>query len=181
MAALREAGALLTPGLTAEELGQLEAQLDIEFCADHADFLGLAVPLGEGWIDWRGAPEPIARRLRQPREGLLFDVLHNDFWPASWGGRPVEPLIAEQEAREQLGRWPQLVPLYGHRYLPSRPIASPAPVFSVVQSDVIYYGYDLLEWVRREFFGVQLPVARPDRPTVRNWSKLAEGRQDRDL
>jgi hypothetical protein len=97
------------------------------------------------------------------------------------GGRPTEARIAEAEAVEHLARWPRLVPLYGHRYLPSGQVASPVPVLSVVQSDVIYYGYDLLEWVQREFFGVQLPPVRADRPTIRNWSKLAEGCQDRDL
>jgi len=108
------------------------------------------------------------RVLRRPRR-------------ASWGGRPTDPAIAELEAVEHLARWPLLVPLYGHRYLPPAPVASPVPVLSVVQSDVVHYGSDLMEWVQREFFGVPLPPARPDRPSIRNWSRLADGFPDHDL
>jgi hypothetical protein len=73
-----------------------------------------------------------------------------------------------------------VLPLYGHRYLPAAPFATPAPVLSVVQSDVIFYGSDLLEWVRREFLGVALPAAS-GRPEVGAWSRLAEGCLDCDL
>ena len=179
--ALREAGAVLTPGLTAEELGALEEQWGIEFSADHAEFLRLAVPLGEGWVDWRGPAEPVAQLLRVPTAGLLFDVEHNQFWPASWGERHTDPAKALQLASDQLAGWPRLIPLYGHRYLPPGPLASPSPVFSVVQSDVTYFGFDLVEWVQREFFGVPLPTGREPRPSVPHWTQLAEGSEDIDL
>ena len=84
-------------------------------------------------------------------------------------------------AAEQLGRWPRLLPLYGHRYLPSGPLASPSPVLSVVQSDVIYFGFTLTEWVQREFFGVSLPGSSATRPAIPGWTKLAEGCEDSDL
>ena len=179
--ALRDAGAVLTPGLTADELARLEEQWEIVFSADHAALLTLAVPLGEGWVDWRGASEPIAQMLAQPIDGLLHDVVHNDFWPASWGAKATDPLLAVDVAAEQLKRWPRLLPLYGHRYLPSGPLASPSPVLSVVQSDVIYFGFTLTEWVQREFFGVSLPGSSATRPAIPGWTKLAEGCEDSDL
>lgn len=181
ISALREAGAVLTPGLTADELAVLQAQWGIEFSADHADFLHLAVPLGEGWVDWRGAAEPIAHLLRIPIEGLLHDVDHNDFWPRSWGPRIADPARAREAAIEELVTWPTLLPLYGHRYLPPGPLGSPSPVFSVVQSDVTYFGFDLVEWVQREFFGVPLPAGRDLRPLVPHWTRLAEGDEDCEL
>lgn len=179
--ALRDAGAVLTPGLTADELARLEEQWEIVFSSDHAAFLKLAVPLGEGWVDWRGAAEPIAHLLAQPVDGLLHDVVHNDFWPASWGAKATDQRLAVDVATEQLGRWPRLLPLYDHRYLPSGPLASPSPVLSVVQSDVTYSGFTLMEWVQREFFGVSLPASPAKRPEIRAWTKLAEGCEDRDL
>lgn len=179
--ALREAGAVLTPGLTAEELAAVQEQWGIEFSADHAEFLQLAVPLGEGWVDWRGAAEPVAQLLRVPTEGLLYDVDHNDFWPRSWGPRIADPARAREAATQELAKWPRLLPLYGHRYLPPGPLGSPSPVFSVVQSDVIYFGFDLVEWVQREFFGVPLPAGRDRRPLVPYWTQLAEGDEDYDL
>jgi hypothetical protein len=54
-------------------------------------------------------------------------------------------------------------------------------VFSVVQSDVTYFGFDLVEWVQREFFGVPLPTGREPRPSVPHWTQLAEGSEDIDL
>jgi len=179
--ALREAGAVLTPGLTAEELATVQEQWGVEFSADHAEFLRLAVPLGEGWVDWRGPAEPVAHLLRVPTDGLLYDVEHNDFWPASWGERVSDPAKALGVASEQLAGWPRLLPLYGHRYVPPGPLASPSPVFSVVQSDVIYFGFDLMEWVQREFFGVPLPTGRDLRPLVPHWTQLADGSEDFDL
>ncbi|HSK34948.1 MAG TPA: hypothetical protein VK903_15810, partial [Propionicimonas sp.] len=116
--ALREAGAVLTPGLTVEELAALEDQWGIVFSADHAEFLRLAVPLGEGWVDWRGAAEPVAKLLKVPIDGLLHDVDHNDFWPRSWGPRIADPARARVAAAQELSTWPRLLPLYGHRYLP---------------------------------------------------------------
>ena len=118
--------------------------------------------------------------LQAPREGLLFDVAHNEFWPGSWGPRPSDPAAAAEAASVRLATWPRLVPLYGHRYLPPGPSPSPSPVLSVVQSDVIYYGRDLLAWVQRECLGVPLPE-QPRPPDVPFWSKLAEGWADHDF
>jgi hypothetical protein len=179
--ALREAGAILTPGLTTEELAALQEQWGIQFSVDHSEFLRLAVPLGEGWVDWRGPAEPIAHLLRVPTDGLLYDVEHHQFWPASWGERSSDPVAALAVASGQLACWPRLVPLYGYRFLPPGPLASPSPVFSVVQSDVTYFGFDLVEWVEREFFGVPLPTGRDLRPSVPHWTQLAEGSEDFDL
>ncbi len=178
---LREAGARLEPGLSDGEVAGLQARWGIVLCTDHAALLRLAVPVGDGWIDWRTAPDDLIReRLRAPREGLLFDVARNGFWPGSWGPRPSDPGVAAEAASVRLATWPRLVPLYGHRYLPPGPYPSPSPVLSVVQSDVIYYGRDLLAWVRREFLGVPLPE-QPRPAELPFWSKLAEGWADHDL
>jgi hypothetical protein len=179
--ALRDAGARLEPGLSPAELAALQAKWGLALSADHAELLQLGVPVGEGWLDWRAGPDAvISARLRAPVEGLLFDVVHNDFWPASWGARPDDTGRAEERAAAALATWPRLVPLYGHRYLPPGPIAAPSPVLSVVQSDVIYYGRDLLAWVEREFLGVPLPE-QPARADLLHWSRLAAGFEDADL
>lgn len=180
VSALRDAGAQLAPGLSGPDLAALEEQWEITFCADHAELLSLGVPVGDGWIDWRGPDDAIRERLQAPVAGLLFDVVNNGFWPASWGSRPADPEVAAQRALARLLEWPRLVPLFGHRYLPPGPYASPSPVLSVVQSDVIRYGCDLLQWVRREFFGVPLPPPTPG-PDIEYWSRLAGGCADEEL
>jgi hypothetical protein len=41
--------------------------------------------------------------------------------------------------------------LISHRYLPEQPHEQGSPVFSVCQSDVIYYGANLEDYFEREF------------------------------
>ncbi|MBL0888960.1 hypothetical protein [Myceligenerans indicum] len=47
-------------------------------------------------------------------------------------------------ARNYLATVPRLVPIVGHRYLPATPAPRGSPVSSVYQTDVIYYGADLV-------------------------------------
>ncbi len=69
--------------------------------------------------------------------------------------------------------------MFSHRYLPSGPQFAPSPVFSVHQTDVIFYGDDLLDYVAYEF------GAPPRHPSARThvpfWSNLAEGAENSDL
>jgi hypothetical protein len=44
-----------------------------------------------------------------------------------------------------------LVPVYVHRMMPDRPRASGNPIFSVHQTDIIYYGTDLRDDLIHEF------------------------------
>jgi hypothetical protein len=178
---LRNAGARMDPGLTDAEVEQVQLRWNVRFCEDHAGLLRLGVPVGNGWVDWRHAAEKTIRmRLDAPITGLLFDVEYNEFWPASWGPRPDSTAEARSMARDRLSAWPRLLPVFRHRYLPPGPYPSPAPLLSVMQSDVVHYGLDLVEWVQREFFGVPLPE-HPVRPPVGPWSRMADGCGDAEL
>jgi hypothetical protein len=153
VALLRRAEVPLERGLSEGELATIQRRFGFEFGPDHADLLRLVLPVGDGWPDWRRDAEIDLRiRLDWPVEGAMHDVAHNGFWPASWGRRPDDEELAEQRAREQLLRWPKLVPVYSHRFLPAAPSVSGAPVFSVYQTDVIYYGSDLVDYLRRELY-----------------------------
>jgi hypothetical protein len=47
-----------------------------------------------------------------------------------------------------------MIPVYGHRYTPAEsPVLGAYPVFSVVQTDVIYYGRDVDSYLKVEFAG----------------------------
>lgn len=52
---------------------------------------------------------------------------------------------------EKMQRAPKLIPLYGHRYIPIVTGVDNPPIFSVYQTDVIYYGIDLENYFRNEF------------------------------
>lgn len=51
--------------------------------------------------------------------------------------------------------WPRLIPIYAHRFTPAAPSPSESPVFSVWQTDIIYYGANLLEYLTNELLSGQ--------------------------
>lgn len=71
------------------------------------------------------------------------------WWP-EWGEKPKALLDQGKKLGEVIAKVPKLIPLDGHRYLPETPNERGNPVFSVYQSDVIYYGADLADWIVRE-------------------------------
>ena len=164
------------PGLSERELDAVEARFGFAFSADHRVFLAAGLPHGSPrWPDWRnGDPDDLAGRLARPVEGVLFDVEHARFWHPTWPSRPAETSDALRVARAELATVPQLVPVYGHRYLPGTAGEYGHPVLSVWQTDIIVYGNDLADYVRHEFTGSasNAPAART---AVDFWSYFVEG------
>jgi hypothetical protein len=156
----------LTPGLTPEELAQVEARYGFTFADDHRAFLAAALPVDEpgphGWPDWRhGDPADLRRMLDWPVEGVLFDVECNVMWDHAWGPRPDAVSERLAVAARHLASVPQLVPVYSHRYLPAGRGSSGHPVLSVYQTDIIYYGVDLSDYIHQEFGGPGLARTDP--------------------
>ncbi|KJL24829.1 hypothetical protein RN51_00979 [Microbacterium oxydans] len=141
----------LSPGLTASELRDIERSYGFEFGTDHRRLLEVAQPTGEGWLDWRrDSPESIRSRLAWPVDGVVFDVENAAFWPSTWPQKPDSMEERRLIATERVATWPTLIPLYSHRYLPAASDVG-APVFSVYQTDVIFYGVDILDYLQHEF------------------------------
>ena len=172
---LRSAGVRLARGLSEAELVAVEDDLGFHFAADHRALLARALPNGSGWPDWRRRDDEIRRRLQQPAEGLAFDAVHNDFWPSSWGIRPTGSTAVSQAVRAAVRDIPVLVPFYRHRYVAAAGTAGPSPVFSVHQSDVIYYGRDLADYATREFGDRSGPIDTDGISPIPFWSDLAMG------
>ncbi len=89
--------------------------------------------------------------LDLPRQGIVFDVEHNGFWLEEWGERPGRLEDALATATERVDAAPRLIPIYSHRMMPEEPLSPGNPVFSVHQTDIIYYGFDLADYFRNEF------------------------------
>jgi hypothetical protein len=150
-------GVSLAAGLSTSEIAQLATRFGLVFPPDLRLLLQVALPVSAGFTPWRDAlhspagARALQTRLLAPLEGILFDVQLNGFWLVEWGPKPAQAATREQLVRQQFVHYPQLLPLYSHRYLPASPALAGNPVFSVYQTDIIYYGYDLAHYLATEF------------------------------
>ena len=154
---LRRCGIPLRDGMSRQQLEQAQQRYEVRFPPDYAQILASFVPGGQRFYNWDDeSPENITmikRALDWPTESILFDVENNGFWRPDWGERPAQMEDALHVAGCYLEDAPELIPIRGHRYLPSKPFESDNPVLSVYQTDIIYYGSNLFE-----FFAVELGV-----------------------
>ncbi|GAA2220426.1 hypothetical protein GCM10010413_09510 [Promicromonospora sukumoe] len=167
---LRRADLRLGRGLSDDQIADIQATYGFTFNRDHADVLRHATP--KVWTDWTGDEQSLRDSLGWPVEGVLSDVA-NAFWTPAWGERPRTKAAAVDVARRHLAAMPQLVPVYGNRYIPAAPEPSGAPVFSAYQTDVIHYGTDLADYCAHEFLGVS--TGRTHHRRIEFWSDLVEG------
>ena len=176
LAFIQQAGFVVGPGLSTTERRQIEARFRVRFPPDLSAFLSVGVPLGKGFPDWRNEdPTQLADQLAWPADGICFDIEHVGFWWPEWGPQPSSLEEAVQLARARVAEAPQLVPLFGHRYLPAEPYEPGNPVFSVYQTDIIHYGSDLRSWLAVEFGGAAAGAAAAAPRHIPFWSELVEG------
>ena len=161
-----------TAGYAQAELDAAQDRFGFAFPPDLADLLREKRPVrGHNWRDHSA----IASAMRWPLEGLLFDVEQNGLWWPEWGEKPVRQEARKEIVTSVVSQAPLLIPLFAHRYLPDTPNEAGNPVFSVHQSDIIYYGSDLDDYFAREFDG---HASRPWPDHIKDipfWS-LAESR-----
>ncbi|MFI5378122.1 MAG: SMI1/KNR4 family protein [Tepidisphaerales bacterium] len=152
MHTLKNYGVTFEAGLSDVEADRVEAEFGFRFPPDLREFLQTGLPIGKGFPDWRReSRESINDRLSVPVEGILFDVEHNGFWLDEWGSRPATLEEAHVIVRRLVAAAPRLIPVFSHRMMPDRPHASGNPVYSVHQTDIIYYGIDLRDYLIHEF------------------------------
>jgi hypothetical protein len=95
------------------------------------------------------------------------------FLPRSWGRKPKRSDELDRAVLDHLSRAPRLVPLFGHRFMAAGPSQGSAPVFSVYQTDVVYYGENLPDYVAHE---LEIPkrFTTGIHRSIPFWSALAE-------
>ncbi|MNW25771.1 hypothetical protein D3C74_25220 [compost metagenome] len=177
---LREHGVQLTEGLTQDEIQLIETTYQIDFPPDLKELLQHVLPSGDKFPNWRDFTKTnihsLRTRLKWPLDGMLFDVEHNDFWHPSWGSKPDNIAAAKEICIHEYRSVPRLIPIYSHRYIPSTPAEAGNPVFSVYQTDIIYYGENLEEYLKLEFGDKPYNAIDFDRiKPITFWTELAEG------
>ena len=171
---LERVGVTFASGLDDTEGVAIESQFAFVFPPDLRALLQAALPTSRDFVDWRGDAALIHKRMRWPYEGICFDIEHNNFWMLDWGERPANLPDAFKIAEKQVSAAPKLIPIYSHRYIPDDPQRSGNPVFSVWQTDIIYYGYDLPCYLQREF-KFSISHSGPSQPRrIRLWPDIAE-------
>lgn len=166
---LRNNGIEFEAGLTDAEVDSVEMRYGFRFPPDLRSFLQAGLLSGSEFPDWRDGDEDALRDwLDLPRRGILFDIEHNRFWLENWGPRPASLSEAQRIAGELVAAAPKLIPIYKHRMMPSEPHLAGNPVFSVHQTDIIYYGVDLRDYFIHEFLAREVIGAWPIPDTVRS-------------
>jgi hypothetical protein len=190
---LQSRGIRLDPGLSEREFERIESTFGFEFAPEHRALLAVGVPVGPerfpgsdypDWPRWRdGSQATLQRRLDWPFVILPTGDEPLTWWHRTWGTPPDDRNEALRAARAHVATWPRLVPIYGHRYLPAAPAPVPAPVLSVHDFDIIFYGSDLISYLHNEFDpwgttadGGRVPLNFPTEPVpVLPWSELDNG------
>jgi hypothetical protein len=179
---LERAGVVFAPGLSESEIDRIQRRYGFFFPPDLKRFLMFALPISNRFVDWRNADEEsILKSLLWPYEGMCFDIEHNSFWLKEWGQRPASLDDAISIAGKAVESAPTLIPICGHRYIPDRPNEAGSPVFSVYQTDIIYYGCDLAEYLENEFgyyFGRSKREIKKEIKRIEFWSRLVENNDD---
>jgi len=171
--AMRDRGVEFASGLNIHEIETAEKTHNFRFPPDLRSFLMRALPIGKSFPDWRDpSSKLILGMLSWPADSMCFDIEHDQFWLPDWGARPNSLEFAFEKARNAVSEAPFLIPVYGHRYMPADPCSTGNPIFSVYQTDIIYYGFDLCSYLSNEF-GVPNPFPTPDEPReIKFWSEL---------
>lgn len=165
------------PGYTQGELEGAQERYGLRFPPDLIELL-LERRLPQGW-DWLKDDDRIREMLAWPLDNILWDVENCHLWWPEWGPRP----LTEQERAGIVGcviaAAPKLIPLHAHRFIPEEPHDRGNPVFSVYQSDIIYYGSNLPDYLVREFMprDPASPVSGPVR-RIRFWSDAVDRAND---
>lgn len=172
-------------GLSDLEIQLVEGTHGFVFPPDVRSLLADRVPVrrleretpGRDFPNWR---DPFDRTLvfsfHWPWISIAIDVgKYDHFWLSEWGAKPDNPLDRLTAARQAFERAPKLIPIYSHRYLVAEPLREGNPVLSVVQTDIIYYGFDLSTYLRLEFFDEPLPDGLPSVHTdLGLWAKIMD-------
>ena len=164
-------------GLNDAEVREVEERYGFTFPPDLRALLQYCLPISLGawpFPNWRVDSQHLRDQLSAPLDGLLFDIEHNGAWLPDLGERPSDPDAARELALAFYARQPRLIPIFSHRYLPAEPCEEGNPVFSVMQTHIIYYGLDLQDYFRNEFH-LPLPAPGPREPrNIKFWSNLVK-------
>ena len=169
---LIENGIEVQPGLNEKDFKRIESAFKAKLPEDYKKFLSCGVPTGKGFPDW-SHPRREARNIQKWIDEMFrFDIEENNYWLDEFGIKPSNRRKATRRALRIIRKWPTLLPVYSHRFIPSEPAQSDSPVISLHQAtDSIIYGANLKEYFINEFNnGKEVHITRSI-TSIPYWSK----------
>jgi hypothetical protein len=165
-------------GLSSGQIASIETQLGFRVPDDFGYLFQNLQDPGRVLFPWsefdKGKYDASIHRVLR---GIEFSIERNRLWLERWGKRPDALSVALDIARKDFETWPKLLPIYGHRFLAAEPCCGGNPVFSIMGTDIIYYGADLPHYLLNEFvdqdYAFHTHAQKIRRIQV--WSDFAEG------
>ena len=179
---LENKGIEIHNGLSDEEFEKIEKFYNIKFPKVLKILYKSFLPNLYNWRDFsEDNVQKMKKYLNMPIEGILFDIQYNGFWLDCFGEKTGDIEQNKAKAEEYLKNAkeeevPRLIPIYSHRYVPSFPDSIDVPVFSVMQTDIIYYGKNIENYFEHEFgnnYNPEQESADLGVIEIPFWSKLA--------
>ena len=124
----------IEPGLTIEELKEVEQKYGFRFPPDVRDFLQVGLPLGCGWHDWRRLGKVTVSDDTEDTEDTVSQIqkLHCIPWRARYSkDRQWDENESLAKAQDLASRVYPLIPLCQHRCIPSVPHECGLPILSM--------------------------------------------------
>lgn len=150
---LKKRGVEFELGLTNNEVDKIESIYNIILPYELKLFLKTAVPISDGFYNWRNfAPENIKfiKETILSFKNNIIECFDDVEWCPKWGKEPEDIEKRKAKIIEMVNNAPTIIPLYGHRGMAEINVMN-NPVFSIVDTDIIYYGKNIINYLEIEF------------------------------
>lgn len=149
---LKLRGVEFTSGLDEKEFETITKEYDFKFPRELKKMYEVALPISQGFYNWRDFSidniEYIKEVMARPIKDI-YDMADEVYWCDNWGEEPNE-IEKIKFVQKLLKTAPALIPIYSHRYLSVADVEQ-SPVFSIHETDIIYYGENLKSYFEIEF------------------------------
>ena len=161
---LRNAGLCFDQGMTQEQLILAEEVFGFRFPREIREFLSLAVPVGQGFFDYRDVSEKNQKAFQdfqnRMEEYFRFDLTNNRGDMLQLLAEPLgNPVDFDAAVLEFFHNSVKLIPFYIHRCFYDG--MDNMPIVSFLQPvDSIFYGSDFQDYLEVEFLEKELDVQK---------------------
>jgi len=155
---LKTVGVEFSVGLTKDEISQIESTFGFRFPKEIAEFFSCAVPIGDGFFNYRDFSEENIRAFddfqKNIKDMFLFDVENNTELICEMMDRSECDISNKEALATSVLSWfersPRLIPFFSHRCFFAG--MDGMPIVSFIQGvDTVFYGSDFENYLEHEF------------------------------